>query len=318
MSAALAIGTRVYDSARILWGAPIAVRFRGGFLAIVATLLLASLVSWNPADPSLNAAAAAAPTNWMGANGALFADLLYQSLGVAAWPAVLLMLAFGLSAALGEVVQTRLRPTPLKALAALLGVLLLAGALSALVIPAIWPLAAGLGGLWGDALLWAPASLLEFAGIPFAGALSGVLLAIAAVVLLAWTLGLRWKDLTETRVAHPARKGVRKARTAPRAAPAAAVRPRAAAPEPEVADEPVEASPPWEEPAAAAAPRAPRVAGVKTPRPSGREQTEMQGAFDFARAGGFELPPLGFLSKPKTRVAAVDEDALKQNAQMLE
>ncbi|MFN3815628.1 DNA translocase FtsK 4TM domain-containing protein [Brevundimonas sp.] len=318
MSAALAIGTRVYDGARILWGAPIAVRFRGGFLAIAATLLLASLVSWNPADPSLNAAASVAPTNWMGSNGAVFADLLYQSLGVAAWPAVLLMLAFGLSAALGEVVQTRLRPTPLKALAAVLGVLLLAGALAALVIPAIWPLAAGLGGLWGDALLWAPTSLFGFAGIPFAAPFAGVLLAIAAVTLLAWTLGLRWRDLTEVRVARPVPKGVRKARAAPKAAApnAANVRPRAVAPEPEIDDDPAEPSPPWEEPTPA--PRAPKVAGVKAPRPSGREQNEMQGAFEFARTEGFELPPLGFLSKPKTRVAAVDEESLKQNAQMLE
>ena len=228
MSAALAIGTRVFDGARVLWGAPIAVRFRGGFLAIAATLLLASLVSWNPADPSLNVAASGAPTNWMGANGAVFADLLYQSLGIAAWPAVLLMLAFGLSAALGEVVQTRLRPTPLKALAAVLGVLLLAGALSALIIPAIWPLAAGLGGLWGDALLWAPTSLFGFAGIPFAAAFAGVLLAMAALPLLAWTLGLRWRDFTEGRVSRPAPRGVRKARAAPKAA--ANVRPRAVAP----------------------------------------------------------------------------------------
>ena len=124
---------------------------------------------------------------------------------MAAWPAVLLMLAFGLSAALGEVVQTRLRPTPLKALAAAVGTLCLAGALSALVIPAIWPLAAGLGGLWGDALLWAPTSLLAFAGLPLAAAVSGVLLGLAAVVLLAWTLGLRWRDLTEARPARPCR-----------------------------------------------------------------------------------------------------------------
>ena len=50
MSAALAIGTRVYDGARILWGAPIAVRFRGGFLAIAATLLLARVDGKSPAE----------------------------------------------------------------------------------------------------------------------------------------------------------------------------------------------------------------------------------------------------------------------------
>ena len=43
------------------------VRFRGVLQALLATLLLVALISWNPADPSLNAASGAAPTNWLGA-----------------------------------------------------------------------------------------------------------------------------------------------------------------------------------------------------------------------------------------------------------
>src|SRR5690606_24940497 len=126
------------------------VRFRGVLQALLAALLAAALLSWNPADPSLNAASAAPATNWLGANGALFADLAMQSLGLAAWPMTLLLIAFGLAAAVGDAVQQRIRPTPLKILAATLGLLLLAGGLSALAAPAAWPLAAGLGGLWGD------------------------------------------------------------------------------------------------------------------------------------------------------------------------
>ena len=96
MSAALALGQRAWVSARILWDAPFVVRFRGVLQALLATLLAVALLSWNPADPSLNAASSTAPTNWLGANGALFADLFMQSLGLAAWPAVLLLIAFGL------------------------------------------------------------------------------------------------------------------------------------------------------------------------------------------------------------------------------
>ena len=98
---------------------------------LLLNLLLAALISWNPADPSLNATSGAAPTNWLGLNGALFADLFMQSLGLAAWPAALLLIAFGLAAAIGDAVQQRLKPTPVKSLSAIGGVLALSAALSA-------------------------------------------------------------------------------------------------------------------------------------------------------------------------------------------
>ncbi|UQV17147.1 DNA translocase FtsK 4TM domain-containing protein [Brevundimonas albigilva] len=75
MSTALAVGRQAWISARILWDAPFVVRFRGVLQALLATLLLVALVSWNPADASLNAASSLPTTNWLGANGALFADL---------------------------------------------------------------------------------------------------------------------------------------------------------------------------------------------------------------------------------------------------
>ncbi|MFX7351651.1 DNA translocase FtsK 4TM domain-containing protein, partial [Acinetobacter baumannii] len=82
-------GRQAWISARILWEAPFVVRFRGVLQALLATLLLIALISWNPADASLNAASSLPTTNWLGANGALFADLFMQSLGLAAWPAAL-------------------------------------------------------------------------------------------------------------------------------------------------------------------------------------------------------------------------------------
>ena len=83
----------------------------------------------------------------------MFADLFMQSLGLGAWPAALLLIAFGLAGAIGDAIQQRLKPTPLKALSATFGVLALSAGLSALTHPAAWPLAAGLGGLWGDAVV---------------------------------------------------------------------------------------------------------------------------------------------------------------------
>ena len=148
MSAALVLGQRAWIGARILWDAPFVVRFRGVLQALLAALLLVALLSWNPADPSLNAASTAEPTNWLGLNGALFADLFMQSLGLAAWPATLLLGAFGLARAIGDAIQQRLKPTPVRALSATGGALALSAALSALAPPAAWPLASGLGGLW--------------------------------------------------------------------------------------------------------------------------------------------------------------------------
>ncbi|HKR89526.1 MAG TPA: DNA translocase FtsK, partial [Phenylobacterium sp.] len=57
------------------------------------------------------------------------------------------------------------------------------------------------------------------------------------------------------------------------------------------------------------------------PKESAREQREAQATFEFAppqTVGGFTLPELSMLAKPKPRAAAFDEGALRQNAQLLE
>ena len=320
MSAALALGHRAFESARILWAAPFVVRFRGVLQALLAALLLAALISWNPADPSLNAASAAAPTNWLGLNGALFADLFMQSLGLAAWPAALLLIAFGLAGAIGDAVQQRLKPTPLKALAATVGVLALSAALSALAQPAAWPLAAGLGGLWGDALVGLVRMAFAALRLPGAAIGAAVLFLPMGLWSLGYAIGLRVSDLRDG--IDWARGSGRRAPPPPSARRArAAPRPR---PEPEPEDyAPVsldaDDGPPWQEPLPARNAPEPKVAATKAPRASRREIDDSQAAFDFARPStGFDLPPLGMLTKPAKRVASVDEEALKQNAKMLE
>ena len=321
MSAALALGQRAFDSARILWAAPFVVRFRGVLQALLATLLLVALLSWNPADPSLNAASAAEPTNWLGLNGALFADLFMQSLGLAAWPAVLLLIAFGLAAAVGDAVQHRLKPTPVKALSATAGVLALSAALSALAPPAAWPLAAGLGGLWGDALVGLMRMAFDALRLPGAAIAAGVLFLPLGLIGVGYAIGLRFSDIGDA-VDWAASRRPPAASTERRKTVKAPPRPRPA-PEPEddidvaARDE----SPPWEEAAPVPARGAPepKVAAARAPKASRREVDDAQAAFDFARPeGDFDLPPLGMLSKPAKRVAAVDEEALKQNAKMLE
>ncbi|MND85571.1 DNA translocase FtsK [compost metagenome] len=234
MSAALALGQRVWSTARIVWAAPFAVRFRGVLQAMLATLLLVALISWNPADPSLNAASNQAPTNWLGGTGAAFADLIMQSLGLAAWPAMLLLIAFGLAVAIGDALQHRLQPTPFKTFTAVAGVLLLSAALSAPAAPARWPLAAGLGGLWGDAVTGLAANGLGALNVPGARLILGVLFVALALWSLAYAVGLRLRDFADT-AGWAAQKGAQ-ARAAKGPKPAKAAKPgkapRGAAAEP--------------------------------------------------------------------------------------
>ncbi len=323
MSAALALGHRAFESARILWAAPFVVRFRGMLQALLAALLLAALMSWNPADPSLNAASTAGPTNWLGLNGALFADLFMQSLGLAAWPAALLLIAFGLAGAIGDAVQQRLKPTPLKALSATTGILALSAALAALAAPAAWPLAAGLGGLWGDGIVGLMRMAFAALRLPGAAIAAGAMFLPLALWSVGYAIGLRVSDLgdgfdwaRDLRSPAPSAKNVR------RAAVKAPPRPR---PAPEPDDYPpvaldADGDPPWKDTAPTPVRGAPepKVAAAKAPKPR-READDSQAAFDFVRPStGFDLPPLSMLTKPAKRVASVDEDALKQNAKMLE
>ena len=316
MSAALAIGQRAWVSARILWGAPITVKFRGVLQALLAALLLVALISWNPADPSLNAASGAAPTNWLGLNGALFADLFMQSLGLAAWPATILLVAFGLAAAIGDAVQQRLKPTALKGLSATGGVLALSTALSALAAPAAWPLAAGLGGLWGDAIVGLVRMACEALRLPGAPVIAAVLFLPLALWGIGYAIGLRFADLGDGLAW--ARGARHPAPATPKARRAAVKAPPRARPAPEPDDDSFDPAPPWEAPAPVRGAPEPKVAAAKAPKPR-READDSQAAFDFARPStGFDLPPLSMLTKPAKRVASVDEEALKQNAKMLE
>jgi len=292
MSAALALGQRAWSTARIVWGAPFAVRFRGVLQALLATLLLVAMISWNPADPSLNAASTQGATNWLGGVGATFADLMMQSLGLAAWPAVLLLIAFGLATAIGDALQHRLQPTAFKIFCAVVGVLLLSAALSALAAPAKWPLATGLGGLWGDGVTGLSAQGLAALHIPAGRWIAGGLFLILGLWGLGYAVGLRLRDFTDTagwaaeknaaRRAQQAERPAKPARAVAEAAPAAAAAPRrprrvheqaqtapVAAPEaqgveadaepypadPYADDEPAAYAPPWED--AAPAPVAP-------------------------------------------------------------
>ncbi|MHC3126320.1 cell division protein FtsK [Brevundimonas sp. GN22] len=244
MTAAVLVD-RAWTTFRIIWGAPFAVRVRGVAQAVIAALILVALASWNAADPSWNTASTQPVKNWLGGGGAVLADILMQSLGLGAAIGVLLVGAFGVGVALGDAVPHRLHPTRLKTFAAVMGVLLASGALSALAAPAAWPLASGMGGLWGDGITGLLAKGLTAVHVPYAKIIVGVVFGAIALWSLGYTVGLRLRDLTDTagwaaekganvRVARPA-KGPKvknaKAKAEPARAAAAPRKPRHVLPE---------------------------------------------------------------------------------------
>ena len=318
--------------AGLAWSHPATARLRGGIVAAAGIALIIALATYNAADPSLNAASALSPTNALGAPGATAADVGIQSLGLAAGVGALLMVVFGLGRATTPQPDLTRRKVRLRAAIGLLGVMALAGLLSAPPAPAAWPLAKGLGGFWGDGLLHAIAGLFAYAHIPGGVLIASLLLLAAAGAGLGFAIGVRRSELAAS--IEWVRNALQQAPQAP-APPAKPARAptarRTAAAEPAAApaQRPAQAAPTVEPMAYAddaddlddgdtvASPVA-----IKQPKPapkeSGREQREAQGAFDFVKTGGFALPELAMLAKPKPRASQFDEGALRQNAQLLE
>src|SRR5437870_4065337 len=83
--------------ARLAWAHPFTARLRGGVVAVSGVVLAIAFATFDPADPSFNAASAQPPANALGGAGAVLADLGVQSLGVAAGLLALLMVMSGLA-----------------------------------------------------------------------------------------------------------------------------------------------------------------------------------------------------------------------------
>jgi S-DNA-T family DNA segregation ATPase FtsK/SpoIIIE len=139
----------------------------------------AALMTWSVEDPSLNHATSKPIHNWLGKGGAIGSDIAMQFLGLTCVVALAAPACWGWRL----VMQKELtRPWSRVALA-LLGVISAAGFASLLPAPASWPLPTGLGGVIGDAVLWAPRRI-------FAGSTPAMLIfsvALAALAILSTT-----------------------------------------------------------------------------------------------------------------------------------
>jgi S-DNA-T family DNA segregation ATPase FtsK/SpoIIIE len=289
-----------WKKAREAWTPTLRARLAGGATAMLGGVLAAILATYRAADPSLDAAGAGKPGNVLGWLGADIADIALQGLGLGAWAIALLLIGLGLSR-LADGRPPR-RPARLGWRLALsaLGIVALTGAVAAPAPPTSWPLAAGLGGVMGDSLLSLASGPLDLASAPSPTLIAALVLALSSLAATSTALFLGRPIGVSPRAAEPARPS-------PPARP-----PREWPVGREIEDEDEdEAEAPAESPLAIKPPRA-------GPRLSGREARETQPALPFSETPGFRLPELAMLAKSKPRASTYDEDALRQNAQLLE
>ena len=300
---------------------------RAILLCLLGAVILISVLSYNPFDPTRDTAGIGIGRHPLGTAGAGLANLLMQLLG---WGGLLiggLVLISGIRRLMGRV-KPRRRSEKWKRLAIGSGVILLGTmTLSAFPIPQSWPMASGLGGWIGDILHLTPKGWLEVFNIPLAGLWVAILSFAGAAYLLALYLGVVTKDLLDiadaaTLVWAYIRVSIdrfsawvvrlfRKGYQAPMD--------RQMASEPLYRDIPDVVEP---APVALAPTIAPAQARKPTAkkRPAKRKTVKKktaQPSFDFSGSDEYVLPGLDLLKAPPPRSTVHDEGALRRASDQL-
>ncbi|MGC1693934.1 MAG: DNA translocase FtsK [Pseudolabrys sp.] len=166
-------------------------------LALITLALLGAiaLATWSVQDPSLSHATQSPVHNLLGFPGAIFSDLAMQLLGLAAIMLLLPEMLLGWRLLSHKPVGDKWR-----GLLWILAAFLAAAFVSTLPRIGSWPLPTGLGGVFGDAMLRAPALVF---GAPLSGLalfVSAVLFGIAAAVTIAFASGFGAKQPARRRV----------------------------------------------------------------------------------------------------------------------
>jgi S-DNA-T family DNA segregation ATPase FtsK/SpoIIIE len=165
--------------------------YRGAGLILIAAAMAAliALVTYNSADPSINHATAGEVSNWMGAFGAVAADLLLQSFGFAALCALAPLLVWGTRAMMGR----SLKYAMWRAVAWPLSTVIVAAGLGLIPAPASLP--AGAGGLIGIAARGLSAHAGQVWNAPWLAYVLPLLLLLVGLPLAFLATGLKWKPL---------------------------------------------------------------------------------------------------------------------------
>jgi DNA segregation ATPase FtsK/SpoIIIE, S-DNA-T family len=160
--------------------------FTGLALIIIVTILAMALFSYVPTDPSMNNATDANTANLLGSWGAIVADMLIQTLGLAAYVLLIGFAVWGLRL----VAKRPIHNAGWRGVALILAAVATGISLSALPSLASWPLATGLGGVIGSMVLDRAATALGQTGISSAFVYLGVAMVFVAVALWIYGVGL--------------------------------------------------------------------------------------------------------------------------------
>ena len=357
-SSGAALSMRLLGGVGAGWRSVFALRLRGGVGAALGATLVAAFATYRAADPSLNVASADRPHNVMGAFGAALADAGLQTFGLAAWIGALMVVTWGFARA--GAADPRLNRSELRVrfLSGVLGMMLVAGVLGAPQPPATWPLARGLGGVFGDALMAAVSHALHLVRLPMPKVLAAGVLALGAGPGAGlWRqpgLGRRdgavgMADLAPapSRRRPPRPPGLRpghrqefrqgchaRAQARPATGPSGAPPSRWCGTSRPVPGPPAKRRPSTR-PSISPHPRTRRMKRSRPPSPSPptprwracaprrapprAKAASGRSAWTLGdQAPVFQLPELAMLAPPKPRAAGVDEASLRQNARMLE
>lgn len=168
-----------------------------GLVLIASGFLLAvAFASWSAADPSLNHATGNPVTNWLGADGAIAADLAYQTLGLASFALIPWALIWGWR----FLTHTPIEHPRRRILSGLFGLTGLALVASLFPSDGIWPLAVGFGGLIGDAMTFlTAASLGHLIGMSPAYVLVGAIAFVVTIFALGYASDISIDQVSEFR-----------------------------------------------------------------------------------------------------------------------
>jgi S-DNA-T family DNA segregation ATPase FtsK/SpoIIIE len=291
----------------------------------LGVFICGSVGSYDPLDPSWNAATNRSVENLFGAGGAVFADVMRQLLGWSAWVA-------GLALMIGGAMRAVLIGAP-RVRRWLLGALfvpLSAACFAAWPVPTSWPLRAGLGGMVGDGLHDLSTMPFKALLLPVPELLAGIIAGALALLCAFSALGFRRGDARLLRAAA-SQSGARAARQAggllsilkrrresttafaddeTRITRADDPRPSAAVDAPDIreftAEDEVDAVPepaPVKKPVTVTAPRSATI-----PKPQVKRNRKSRGA---------KVPPMDLLQVPPAQRNEIDEEQLLAKANRL-
>ena len=309
----------------------------GIVIALTGIAIMLALISFHPDDPSLNAATNAISRNWLAGPGGTVADILMQTMGMAAWVLPVTILAWGWQIGKHKGLGRAWARVTLLPIALLLSTMSLAGQKAG----AGWILNAGYGGITGDMLL-AQAVAKAASVFPVHAGLIALIAGLLALLALVCALGFsiaEWRQFGRWLLwlgQHGARAGAAGGHIGLRVGrwSLAAARGERADPlrrEPRLLSENEEEAPALKDRAdpAGQTRREPRLSrpskrNIVAPRnkgaqPGKRAEAARQPVLDLGPSDEYALPSLDLLLTMETRSAtSADADSLAENARLLE